>query len=326
MKLEFKKATREDWITALVVILMIAIPLGVSIFIRSAKPQTMIGEEGLLQMKAYLLRFAGVAFLRITICTAALIVYLVKFFKEIKYAPTKTKLSSVLITLAMLGILYALCIPRSSRVDVQGERFSKIPSLHAFALLYAVEQDLHSDPVELYADTDLSSISRPYQIHSGSRGRRGRKATYETEYALMTIGGTTICQISSSDYHSLYPYIASSSTHQVMVYPHSGMLFALDHGSVTPETALSQEEYDASQYTLTYDEDGWLRWTPVGDHLTLMIFCDGQQRLGWNADGKTEYDPPFWEGHENTAYLAVGHTRVSNIITVQHPYVQETTE
>jgi hypothetical protein len=46
MKLEFKKATREDWITALVVILMIAIPLGVSIFIRSAKPQTMIGEEG----------------------------------------------------------------------------------------------------------------------------------------------------------------------------------------------------------------------------------------------------------------------------------------
>ena len=238
MKLEFKKATREDWMTALVVILMIAILLGISVFIRSAKPQTMIGEKGLLQMKAYLLRFAGEAFLRIILCTAALIAYLIKLFKEIRNAPAKTKLSSVLITLAMLGILYALCIPRSSRVDVQGERFSKIPSLHAFALLYVVEQDLHSDPVELYADTDLSSMSHRYQISSG-RGRRGSKATYETEYALMTVGGTTICQISSSDYHSLYPYISSSSTHQVMVYPHSGMLFALDHGSVTPETALS---------------------------------------------------------------------------------------
>lgn len=327
----FRKPSASEVIAGIVAFSLFAVPLALHLFVAAALPETMVGEAGLRQTRAYLLRFVGVEILRIGITLAVVIVYLRSLHWQYKEKQVREKPAVIVISLIFILGMSLIWTPKSSRVDVQGERFSRLPTIHAVRLLAAVSQDLHTDPEEVYAETDLSSTSRKYLISSGGRHTR---ASYATEYVLNTAGGTDICQLSRSDVQALKPYIKSDSVHQVMCYPHSGMLYALDSGTLTPQKALPAEEYYASYYQLTYDEDGYLRWTPVGNNtnLVLTILCDGERHLGWNAKGKSEYKPCFTPGHEYTVYLESGipqlkgYTRVSNIVTVTEPYIEETTE
>lgn len=295
-------------------------------YVRAAIPETLVGTEGLAQLRTYLIRFCTMSVFRILLDLATLIWCIAFLVEAVKsHRSILHMLLAPIVFMTMLGVTE----PQRSFVDVQGERFSGIPTVHAFRLLYAVEKDMDAEPIELSGSMTLLAEQLDYSYTPIGTRTSGRRRL--TEYALETEGKAVIAQLSASDYSQIKPFVGEYTTHKVLCWPNSGLLYAIDDGEPSQTNAEAEAEYYAGLFTLTYEEDGYLRWTPEGYSLSLVVEVDGEQTMQWNADGKSEYKPLFYEGHENVAYLeqvihGKGYVRVSNIITVTEPFVQETTE
>lgn len=310
------------------VILLIFVPVLMQYgYVQTAVPETLVGAEGLVQLHAYLIRFNIATVVRIVLEIPFMIFCVTATVQSIK------EHRSILHIMGMPLMVLTMVLfqePQRSHVDVQGKQFSDIPTIHAFQLLVAVEKDMKAEPVERYSSVTLLAEQNDYSYETHSR--HSSRKHYVMEYSLTTLNHTAVCQLSASDYNELLPYVGEYTSHKVMIYPNSGLLYSLDDGEPSQTNAEAEADYYADQYTLTYDEDGYLRWTPEGLYLSLVIQVDGEEHQNLDASGKSEYKLYVYEGHETTAYLTQRifgkhkAIRVSNIITVTEPNIQETTE
>lgn len=330
MKHKFKKLFNEKKISVfsvIFVILLILVPALLQYYVHAALPETLVGEEGLHQLHTYLLRFNIASIIRIVLYIPAFVACVIFTVKSIKQ---HERILNIVVMILILFTIVTFTEPKRSYVDVQGKQFSDFPIIHAFQLYSTVEKDIDSEPVQLYSNTSLQVKVNDYSYYIRSR-RHGSKRHRITEYSLETENNILISQISASDYNQFTPYVGEYAKHKVMCYPNSKLLYSLDDGEASQTNDEAEAEYYANKYTITYEEDGYLRWTPTGKKLSLVVLVDGKQQIAWNADGEFEYKPLFHKGHENVAYLeqwinGKGYTRVSNVISVTEPYIALSTK
>ncbi len=118
----FRKPSASEVIAGIVAFSLFAVPLALHLFVAAALPETMVGEAGLRQTRAYLLRFVGVEILRIGITLAVVIVYLRSLHWQYKEKQVREKPAVIVISLIFILGMSLIWTPKSSRVDVQGER------------------------------------------------------------------------------------------------------------------------------------------------------------------------------------------------------------
>ncbi len=271
-----------------------------------AAPETLSGEQGLMEMHMYLYLLILVQILTVIIMPALYI-----FLCVIYCRLGKAVLHPLIFAgLAVAGLFFASTIVpiRLTGVEIQGEHFSYSKITQIIELLDAVSKDLDKEPVVVCKDAVLSVQSR--QLSS----------SHYTEYYLKEEGGDILCQISGQKFAELSDKLCSLTKHTVRCYPNSRILYDIDGGA----ELLTEEELLVSLYTITYDEDGYLRWEKNYDvdleNLGMNYYIDGELRLIRSAENDTMDDPVFFDGHDNEAYLTavykLGYTRVSNIVNV----------
>ncbi len=280
------------------------------------KPEVMIGEEGLREIRKYLhllLLCQGL----VLVGLPALYVIFDIVYHLIRHKPLRPV--SIIVPLVG-GLLFSLMVVpvRLSGVEAQSRRFPGGKLQQVICLLDAVNKDMNAEPVVVLEDGELFLIDLRYS-HSYSTGK-GRPS-YIKEYELHKKGGEIICQISAAEYQEMKPGINKLARHTVRCYPNSGLLYDIDGGA----ELLTEDELLASIYTITYDNDGYIRWVgPSADielyNLGMNYYIDGELRLVRNAEDRHIDDPMFFDGRNNSAYLTAVYNnhyrRVSNILEV----------
>ena len=224
MKSKFQNT--KFWIIVIIVALaaMIIWPRIFSALCLRACPVTMVGKDGLLQTKAYLLRFLICTFISIVVFAVYVVACLCITIRVMRMdrLSVRYKICEGIICLFMIFGGLVLIYPHSSGMDVQGERFSGIPIVHTVCLLQAIEEDLKSNTVDgniWFQDIQLDMCESKYEIYSGIRNVR----TIEIyEYELQE-DGKRFCQISRYDY-LVYLRAVVRGKVQGYCYPNSGML------------------------------------------------------------------------------------------------------
>ncbi|MBR3102731.1 MAG: hypothetical protein IKH46_02805 [Lachnospiraceae bacterium] len=294
------------------------------------KPQVMIGEQGLYEMRKFLhLLILSQVFLLIG--QPAFLVMLGYIYFRVKKLQIRPMILGIL---AVVGIFFALgSVPlRITGVELQGERFSDSKLMQIFYLLDAVNKDMEAEPVVVCENASIIADSRAYtHTYSSGRGRSSTSRLYE--FYLLEVDSKNIVQISREEYEELEPGMKALPVHTLRCYPNSGLLYALD-GYTADDIAEFPDEEQAmeSLYTLTYGEDGYLHWekNSAGKEVSglgMNYYIDGELRLNRAVENVTMDRPFFIDGRENTAYLTVvysgGFRRVSNIVSVTHPIEPE---
>ncbi len=191
-----------------------------------AYPVTMVGKDGLLQTKAYLLRFLLCTFISIVLFVVYAVACLCITIRVMRMdrLSVRYKICEGIICLLMIFGGLVLIYPNSSGMDVQGERFSRIPIVHTVCLLQAIEEDLKlsiSDSRTPFQEIKVDMRESKYGIYSGIRNVG---ATEITEYELQEQGdGKRICQLSENDYRVKLRVVVRGKV-QGYCYPNSGML------------------------------------------------------------------------------------------------------
>ena len=229
MKSRFQNS--KFWVIVIIAALaaMVFLPRVLSVLCLHTYPETMVGKDGLLQTKAYLLRFL--------ICTVFSIVVFVVYAVACLYITIRVirmnrmsvryKICGGIICLFMIFGGLVLIYPHSSGMDVQGGRFSRIPIIHTVCLLQAIEEDLKwsiSDSRTPFQDIKIDIWESKYEIYSGIRS----VGTIEiTEYELQEQDGKCICQLSEYDYLVKLRVVIRGKV-QGYCYPNSGMLMYIE--------------------------------------------------------------------------------------------------
>ena len=240
MEIKFKDTRFLGGVIFAAIAVMVIVPRILSIFYLSAYPTTMIAEDGLIQTKAYLMRFLIIA----VICVVLFIVYAVAcLYITIRVIRTngitvKDKICGVIICLFMIFIGFILIPPQSSGMDVQGKRFSQIPIVHTIRLMQAIDKDLQSEPIEVYANTELKLWESKHEIQPGVRRT---KAAEISEYELEECEHwKSICQLSEYDHLILKEFLIFHGKYQVVCYPNSGMLYNVVLITDVPDSAIDE--------------------------------------------------------------------------------------
>ena len=280
------------------------------------KPAVMIGEEGLQEIRKYL-HFLLLCQALVLVGLPALYVIFGVVYHKIRHIPLRPL---YVVGYIVAGLLFSLTVVpiRLSGVEAQSRRFKGDNLLQVIRLLDAVNKDMDAEPVVVCEDEEIYLLKLQ---HSHSYATSKGRPSSIWEYELIKRGGSTICQVTAGEYQELKPVINSLAGYTVRCYPNSGLLYDINGGA----ELLTEDEILASIYTITYDNDGYIRWEgPSADvelyNLGMNYYMDGELRLSRNAEGRNVDDPLFFDGRNNSAYLTAVYNRhyrrVSNILEV----------
>lgn len=289
-------------------------------------PKTLIGTEGLLQMKKYCVMLigyhaAGAAFIMTMTLLGAWI------FRKLSGSEGSSRRKSV-IAAVLLAAVWLILFPMYTGCDVQSEAAGckGIPMWRVTKLLTKINADIDS------AETEVGYTGKPMFAHYSYKHSRYRSLAewYEDEYAFITSSEKPIGQISRTDMTSLNQGIYRYADHEFKVYPNSSIIAEIDGIGAVDD--ISQEVI-----TLTYDPETSMVYRDLicEDESELpLLYCvieENGRTIGDNqANNRTEYYLPrprpcrykMWIEARDLARDKT--VRVSNVITCeQNGYIDE---
>ena len=207
-------------------------------------PETLIGAEGLFQMKKYCISLieyhvAGVVFIFI------LTMFATWLFRRLSGGGGFTRRTSI-IAAAVLATGWLLLFPMYTGCDVQAELAGckGISMWRVTKLLTKINEDIDS------AEKEIAYSGKPKFAHYSYKHSRHRSSRewYEDEYSFITSFEKPIGQISRGDMKALDQGIYRYADHEFKVYRNSRIIAEID--SVDSVDDISQDVI-----TLTYDTD-----------------------------------------------------------------------
>ncbi|MCR5021424.1 hypothetical protein [Ruminococcus sp.] len=281
-------------------------------------PQTLIGADGLLQMKKYCVTLieyhaAGAVFIFILTMLAAWL------FRKLSGSKNNSRRKSV-IAAVLLAVGWLLLFPMFTGCDVQAESAGckGVPIFRVADLLTKLNADIDSEEVEIVYTGKPMFANYSY--------RYSRNQWPENEYAFVTLSKKTIGQISHEDMKKLNNGIYRYADHEFKVYSNSRIIANIDGvGNVD----------DISQEVITLEFD------PETSMIYRDLICDDESELPMmyyvcrdRENGRFVGDSPA--NNDTDCYVSSAYNgnleiwieardlvcdktvRVSNVITCEH--------
>lgn len=304
----------------LLIIAVIIILIVTGLMVDSIYPYTLIGIEGLKQLRRYLVfQFIHSAFSAFLLVFSAVLFI---FGKEMVF-PSRNSDSEVdrkirirlWIAIISLSSLIFFFTGNRNNFDIQSRKndYSEIYPLKTISLITDIGRDI-SEAETYEVITSSCSVNVMDQSYSHNSAKRGRKTVKITEYKLTDVNGQIISQISYDDYRILKEKFRQYVPHAIELYKHSGLIASIDNETGNFKT-------DEMEYiTLSYSNGKFSRTTHEYEdefkNLTFMVELNGEIIAGINAESKTEFSFTLQEGMK--AYIAMAsygkYECISNVI------------
>lgn len=230
----------------------------VLVFTYNIFPETLIGYEGLCQLKHYLTLYM-ILYITATILLAFSISFFIHGKEMFKRDSRKFRLpliwgGNLLLTLFLLCVL-----PVHHRLEsmalINNYRGPEI--IQSISMLSDVKKDIEQRETytirESGLDTDIESFVYKY------RSKRGRRRTRRTFNHVLSASGNTIAQISMGDSLNMKDKFIENEIHEILLYRNTGLIYAID-GS-------DREWNDYAELVELRYENGILKWKKT-DKLT----------------------------------------------------------
>jgi hypothetical protein len=282
-------------------------------------PKTLIGAEGLLQMKKYCISLieyhvAGVVFIFILTMLAAWL------FRRLSGRDGSTRRKSI-IAASVLAAGWLILFPMYTGCDVQAELAGckGLSMWRVTKLLTKINADIDS------AETEVGYAGKPkfanyYYQHSGNRGSGGWS---EDEYGFITRFEKPIGQISRGDMKALNQGIYRYVNHEFKVFRNSRIIAEIDGAS-------SVDDISHEVITLTYDTNTSTVYRDLicEDESELpklyYVYRENGRVVGdFPANNRLDFHVPSWYCGkleiwiEARDFVREKTVRVSNIITCE---------